>query len=135
MRVIVERVSKTFADRRGRDVVALSQVDFAVEPEEFVALLGPSGCGKSALLNIIGGLLPATSGRVYFEGEPREGRPLAATVFQEFALFAGQRGVRPGGAGRLGLRAGANGFMKKTLPLRSIVDTSFVEEAVKALDR
>lgn len=28
-----------------------------------------------------------------------------------------------------------NGFMKKTLPLRSIVDTSFVEEAVKALDR
>ena len=29
----------------------------------------------------------------------------------------------------------ANGFMKKTLPLRSIVDTSFVEEAVKALDR
>jgi hypothetical protein len=29
----------------------------------------------------------------------------------------------------------ANGFMKKTLPLSSIVDTSFVEEAVKALDR
>jgi len=29
----------------------------------------------------------------------------------------------------------ANGFMKKTLPLKSIVDTSFVEEAVKALDR
>ena len=29
----------------------------------------------------------------------------------------------------------ANGFMKKTLPLRSVVDTSFVEEAVKALDK
>jgi NitT/TauT family transport system substrate-binding protein len=29
----------------------------------------------------------------------------------------------------------ANGFMKKPLPLKSIVDTSFVEEAVKALDR
>jgi len=29
----------------------------------------------------------------------------------------------------------ANGFMKKPLPLSSIVDTSFVEEAVKALDR
>jgi NitT/TauT family transport system ATP-binding protein len=87
MRVVVERVSKTYSDRRGRDVVALSQVDFAVEPREFVALLGPSGCGKSTLLNIIGGLLPASSGRVYFEGEPREGRPMAATVFQEFALF------------------------------------------------
>jgi NitT/TauT family transport system substrate-binding protein len=29
----------------------------------------------------------------------------------------------------------ANGFMKKPLPLRAVVDTSFVEEAVKALDR
>jgi NitT/TauT family transport system substrate-binding protein len=29
----------------------------------------------------------------------------------------------------------ANGFMKKPLPLKSIVDTSFVEEAVQALDR
>jgi NitT/TauT family transport system substrate-binding protein len=28
-----------------------------------------------------------------------------------------------------------NGFTKKTLPLRSIVDTSFVEDAVKALDK
>src|SRR5882672_11886244 len=84
---VVERVSKTYSDRQGRDVVALSQVDFAVEPEEFVALLGPSGCGKSTLLSIIGGLLPASSGRVYFEGEPRAGRPMAATVFQEFALF------------------------------------------------
>ncbi|HSL50884.1 MAG TPA: ATP-binding cassette domain-containing protein, partial [Candidatus Deferrimicrobiaceae bacterium] len=74
---MVDRVSKTYTDRRGRDVVALSQVDFAVEPEEFVALLGPSGCGKSTLLNIIAGLLPASSGRVYFEGERREGRPVA----------------------------------------------------------
>jgi ABC-type nitrate/sulfonate/bicarbonate transport system ATPase subunit len=67
MRVVVERVSKTFVDWRGRQVVALRQVDLAVESQEFVALLGPSGCGKSTLLNIIAGLLPATSGQVYFE--------------------------------------------------------------------
>ena len=29
----------------------------------------------------------------------------------------------------------ANGFMKKALPLKALVDTSFVEEAVKGLDR
>jgi ABC-type sugar transport system ATPase subunit len=76
MRVVVERVAKTFHDRRGRDVVALHQVDFAVESREFVALLGPSGCGKSTLLSIIAGLLPASAGRVYFEGEPPPaGRP------------------------------------------------------------
>ena len=33
------------------------------------------------------GLLPATSGQVFFEGERRDGQPLTATVFQEFALF------------------------------------------------
>ncbi|HSB41107.1 MAG TPA: ABC transporter ATP-binding protein [Methylomirabilota bacterium] len=87
MRVVVDRLSKSFTDRRGRSVVALGQVHFAVEPQEFVALLGPSGCGKSTLLSIIAGLLPATAGRVYFEGERREGRPMAAMVFQEFALF------------------------------------------------
>ena len=64
MKILVERVTKTFHDRHGRDVVALGQVEFAVQPREFVALLGPSGCGKSTLLNIIAGLLPATSGRV-----------------------------------------------------------------------
>jgi NitT/TauT family transport system ATP-binding protein len=62
-------------------------VSLRVEPEEFVALLGPSGCGKSTLLGIIAGLLPATSGAVYFEGARAPGRPLTATVFQEFALF------------------------------------------------
>jgi NitT/TauT family transport system ATP-binding protein len=87
MRVVVDRVSKTYTDRRGREVIALREVAFAAEPEEFVALLGPSGCGKSTLLGIIGGLLPATAGGVYFEGAPRAGRPLSATVFQEFALF------------------------------------------------
>lgn len=87
MRIVVDRVSKTYPDRAGRAVAALGEVELAVESEEFVALLGPSGCGKSTLLGIIAGLLPATSGRVYFEGELRPGRPTAATVFQEFALF------------------------------------------------
>src|SRR4030095_9607209 len=87
MRVVFERVSKTFVDRRGREVGALRQGDLAVEAQEVVALLGPSGCGRSTLLNIIAGLLPATSGHVYFEGEARPGRPTSATVFQEFALF------------------------------------------------
>jgi len=87
MRVIVERLSKTYRDRDARQVVALEDVGMRVEPEELVAILGPSGCGKSTLLNIIAGLLPASAGDVFFEGERRRGQPLTATVFQEFALF------------------------------------------------
>ncbi len=87
MRVIVERLSKTYRDRDARQVVALEDVSLRVEPEELVAILGPSGCGKSTLLNILAGLLPASAGDVFFEGERRPGQPLTATVFQEFALF------------------------------------------------
>jgi NitT/TauT family transport system ATP-binding protein len=87
MRVIVDRVAKRYPDRRGQGVLALEDVSFTVEHEEFVALLGPSGCGKSTLLGIMGGLVPASGGAVVFEGERAPGRPLTATVFQEFALF------------------------------------------------
>jgi ABC-type nitrate/sulfonate/bicarbonate transport system ATPase subunit len=87
MRVIVDRLSKSYRDRSGQNLVALNGIGLTVEPEEFVAILGPSGCGKSTLLNIIAGLLPASSGEVVFEGERRPGQPLTATVFQEFALF------------------------------------------------
>jgi NitT/TauT family transport system ATP-binding protein len=87
MRVVVEGLGKTYRDRRGHEVVALEDVSFTVEPEEFVALLGPSGCGKSTLLGIVAGLLPASAGGVFFEGHRAPGTPLTATVFQEFALF------------------------------------------------
>jgi len=87
VRVIIERVGKVYRDRRGHEVVALEGIDLRVEPEEFVAVLGPSGCGKSTLLGIVAGLVPATSGRVTFEGARRPGTPLTAMVFQEFALF------------------------------------------------
>ena len=87
MRVIVDGVGKTYRDRRRRDVPALDDVSFTIEREEIVAVVGPSGCGKSTLLGIVAGLLPPTTGAVYFEGQSRPGAPPTATVFQEFALF------------------------------------------------
>ena len=87
MRVIVDRVSKTYGDRRGREVRALDDVSLTVGSEEFLALLGPSGCGKSTLLNIIAGLLTPSAGGVYLDGELPPERSATAMVFQEFALF------------------------------------------------
>jgi NitT/TauT family transport system ATP-binding protein len=87
VRVVVDGLSKAYTDRRGQTTEALRDVSLVVESEEFVALLGPSGCGKSTLLNVLAGLLPATAGRVYFEGDVPVGRPTTAMVFQEFALF------------------------------------------------
>ncbi|HET9489410.1 MAG TPA: ABC transporter ATP-binding protein [Methylomirabilota bacterium] len=86
MNVIVDRLSRTYRDGQGQEIEALQAVSLRVASREFVAVLGPSGCGKSTLLQVLAGLLAPSSGQVYFEGAP-EGRPLTATVFQEFALF------------------------------------------------
>lgn len=48
--------------------VALSNIDFAVEKGEFVALMGPSGSGKSTLMNIIGLLDRPSKGEYRFDG-------------------------------------------------------------------
>ena len=55
--------SKTFNTR----IEVLKGVNLEIKEGELVALMGPSGCGKSTLLNIIGGLLPADSGKIELE--------------------------------------------------------------------
>ncbi|GGG26063.1 ABC transporter ATP-binding protein [Paenibacillus abyssi] len=88
MRVVVDGVTKTFKDKKGREVTALSKIDFAIDRQEFVVLVGPSGCGKSTLLNIVGGLLSPSEGSVYFDGLSSAGSdPRLGIVFQEIALL------------------------------------------------
>ena len=64
-------VSKVY--RRGpEEIQALQEVDLKIASGEFVAITGKSGCGKSTLLHIIGGLEPASRGRV-LPGRPGPG--------------------------------------------------------------
>lgn len=49
--------------------------DVSIEAEKgsFISVLGPSGCGKSTLLNVLSGILPADSGRVYLDDNEIKG--------------------------------------------------------------
>ena len=81
-------VSKTYFDN---DTVVLKNVSFEIEEGKFYTLLGASGSGKSTILNIIAGLLDATSGDVILDGKRINDLPSnkrdVHTIFQSYALF------------------------------------------------
>ncbi len=86
----IEDISHTFpASGRQAPVHALDHIDVRLAPGEFFSVIGPSGCGKSTLLEIVAGLIPATSGRVTFEGKVVAGEVPdgVGVVFQEDASF------------------------------------------------
>jgi len=82
--VTAERLSKTFQVKvrdpglrgavralfrpRYRDVHAVRDVTFRIEPGEIVAFLGPNGAGKTTTLKTLTGLLYPTSGRAEVAG-------------------------------------------------------------------
>jgi iron(III) transport system ATP-binding protein len=69
----------------------LRDIDLAVEPGEFFALLGPSGSGKSTLLRILAGFARPQAGRVRVDGRDISAVPPwqrnIGMVFQNYALW------------------------------------------------
>ena len=61
----VERVSKSFGDRR-----VLDRLSFKVRAGEIYGLLGPNGAGKTTTINLICGLLRGDSGTIEFDRKP-----------------------------------------------------------------
>lgn len=86
MRFHINKISKVFPARQGQ-VIALSDVNFSVEGDEFVCIVGPSGCGKTTLLKIIANLLQPSSGSIIYSDETGDHTPRNAMVFQDQGLF------------------------------------------------
>jgi ABC-2 type transport system ATP-binding protein len=66
------------------EVTALEEVSFAVQRGEIVGLLGPNGAGKTTTINIVLGVLRATTGSVEIDGldiARQRARALARTNF------------------------------------------------------
>ena len=55
--------ARSLVRRRHREVEAVREVSFSVEPGEIVGFLGPNGAGKTTALKMLSGLLNPTSGR------------------------------------------------------------------------
>jgi len=71
-----------------------SGLNLALEESEILGLIGPNGSGKTTLINVVTGLLPATSGQVFVDGaEITNQKPYKiahaglARTFQTIRLF------------------------------------------------
>ncbi|MEO8680272.1 MAG: ABC transporter ATP-binding protein [Vicinamibacterales bacterium] len=82
----LERVAAGYGPRR-----VLTDLTLEVPAGTLTVLLGPSGCGKTTVLNVVSGLLPATSGQVWLDREPLTDVPVErrgiGVVFQKASLF------------------------------------------------
>lgn len=65
----VSGLCKSFAGLK-----AVDNVSFTVKTGDILGLIGPNGSGKTTLINVITGLLPATSGTVSVDGYVTTGR-------------------------------------------------------------
>jgi cell division transport system ATP-binding protein len=90
--IYFDKVSKVYSD----DSVALAEVSFAVEPQEFVSIVGHSGAGKTTLLKLILAEDRPSTGKVYFGSTDIHGlsnraipeyRRKIGVVFQDFRLL------------------------------------------------
>jgi NitT/TauT family transport system ATP-binding protein len=87
VRLRVDSLHKRFR-LKDRDVIALGDVSFDVSDHEFVSLIGPSGCGKSTVLNIAAGLMQASGGAVYLDGERvTRPSPKVGYIFQKDTTY------------------------------------------------
>ncbi|MCI0399403.1 MAG: ABC transporter ATP-binding protein [Chloroflexi bacterium] len=64
----LRNVTRAFGKDAER-VVAVDAISLAIEPGEIVCLVGESGCGKSTTGRIVAGLLPPTSGQIFYQGQ------------------------------------------------------------------
>ncbi len=97
MSIILNKVNYTYSTGTAYEVQALKNISLKIEDGEFIGIIGHTGCGKSTLIQHFNGLIKATSGGIYYNGEDiydegyslKELRSRVGLVFQypEHQLF------------------------------------------------
>lgn len=85
--ITVENYCKTY-----KDVQAVTDLSFTVEPGQVLGLVGPNGAGKTTTIRAITGIIPATSGSLRIAGhdvieEPKLAKSQLAYIPDDPKLF------------------------------------------------
>ncbi len=86
MQIRLENLTKNYGS-----VTAVNKLSVTIADGHLVSLLGPSGCGKTTVLNMLSGIVPVSSGKIYFDevdvtSIPPEKRNVGL-VFQNYSLY------------------------------------------------
>ena len=97
MALILDNITYKYNPGTTYEVTALDHISLTIGDGEFIGLIGHTGSGKSTLIQHLNGLLTATEGRIYYNGEDiydksydrKELRTQVGMVFQypEHQLF------------------------------------------------
>ena len=69
MSIILDKVNYEYSAGTAYNVHALKDINLKIEDGEFIGIIGHTGSGKSTLIQHMNGLIKATSGGIYFNGQ------------------------------------------------------------------
>jgi energy-coupling factor transport system ATP-binding protein len=74
MPIILDKVSHVYGEGTAMSIKALNNISLVIPDGQFIGLIGHTGSGKSTLVQHLNGLMKATSGSIYFNGEDIDGQ-------------------------------------------------------------
>ena len=69
MSFILDNVSYRYSEKTAYEIQALDHVNLKIEDGEFIGIIGHTGSGKSTLIQHLNGLIRATEGNIYVNGQ------------------------------------------------------------------
>lgn len=69
MSIILDKVNYSYSTDTAYQVHALKDISLTIEDGQFIGIIGHTGSGKSTLIQHLNGLLRATSGHIYVDGQ------------------------------------------------------------------
>ena len=97
MSIIIDKVNYIYNPGEAYEKAALKDINLTIKDGEFIGVIGHTGSGKSTLMQHLNGLVKATSGAIYYNGQDiydkdynmKDLRNKVGVVFQypEYQLF------------------------------------------------
>lgn len=67
--IILDKINYVYSENTAYEIQALKDINLQIHAGDFIGIIGHTGSGKSTLTQLMNGLLRATSGHIYVDGQ------------------------------------------------------------------